>query len=103
TTSVFTHVLTWSSPGWVRVAWIAGVAAILLLFLLLPARRAPLLAALAAGLLVGASAVANVDVHRLAAAQQRQLFGSDPPTWIDRRASGPVTYLDCGRHSWNPA
>jgi hypothetical protein len=101
TTSMFTHLLGWSSPGWVRAAWVAGVALALLVFLLVPARRALLLAGVTAGFLVFASAIANVDVHRLAAAQQRQLFGTDPPDWINRTASGAVTYLDGGGHYWN--
>ena len=101
TTSPFTHVLGWSSPGWVRVTWILAVTVVVLVFLVLPARRARFLAALAAGILVGASAVANVDIHRYAAAQERQLFGSDAPTWIDRTAAGPVTYLDGGGNFWN--
>jgi hypothetical protein len=45
--------------------------------------------------------VANADIHRFAAAQERQLFGTDPPTWIDRTAAGPVTYLDGGGNFWN--
>lgn len=101
TPSAFVDLLRWTSPGWVHVAWILGVAAVVLVFLLLPARRASLLVAVAAATLVGASAVANADVHRLAASQQRQIFGTDPPDWIDQTASGPVTYLDGGGHYWN--
>jgi hypothetical protein len=101
TTSVFTHLLGWTSPGWVRVVWILAVAAVLLVFLALPGRRSPLLTMLTAVVLVGAAAVASIDVHRYAEAQQRQLFGADPPTWIDRAATGPVTYLDGGGHYWN--
>jgi Dolichyl-phosphate-mannose-protein mannosyltransferase len=101
TPSAFVHLLRWTSPGWVHVVWLLGVAAVVLVFLLVPARRTPLLAALTAALLIGASAVANTDVKHLAASQQRQIFGTDPPTWIDRTAAGPVTYLEGGSKYWN--
>ncbi len=97
----FDHLLHWSSGGWVRGFWIAAVVSVLLLFLLVPRRLAPLLALTSATILVAIAALASVDVQRLSRNLERQLFGGDRTTWVDRAADGPVAYLDGGGHYWN--
>ena len=95
------HLLDWTSLGWTRAVWIAGVLAMTTLFLAVPRRLAWTLPAVMLAILAGASAVASSDTHRLARDLQDGLFGSSGPRWIDGTADGPVTYLYDGSFYWN--
>ncbi len=97
----FTHLRDWTSLGWTRAAWIAGVLAVTALFLAVPRRVAWVLPAIALALLMGASAVASADVNRLSSDLRQGLFGTADPRWVDRAANGPVTYLYDGELYWN--
>ncbi len=97
----FQHLDHWTSPGWTRTVWIAGVALVTALFVALPRRAAWLLPVLALTLLSGASAVASTDVDRLSTTLRRGLFGTTDPRWVDRAAGGRVAYLFDGRGYWN--
>lgn len=101
TSLAFTHVLGWTSPGWTRAVWIATVVLLTGIFFAVPRRAVWVLPAVALILLVGASAVASADVHRLAGDLRRGLFGSADSRWVDRAADGSVTYVYDGSLYWN--
>jgi hypothetical protein len=83
-----------SSPTMLRVAWIAVVAAAVLLPLLLPRRLGAVLVALIVGALLTSSVLAETKVHSRAASDRRMYFGTASPDWVDRAAPGKVAYLD---------
>jgi hypothetical protein len=101
TAAPFDHLLGWLSAGWVRGVWTLAVLIVAILFAGLPRRLMPGLAALSVALLVGSSAVASIDVHRLARGLRHQLFGDADRAWVDRSAAGAVAYFDGGGHYWN--
>jgi hypothetical protein len=97
----FHHLRDWTSLGWTRVVWIVAVASVVLLFLSLPRRALPTIAGIVLALLVGASVLATVDVHRLSRGLRQQLSGTAGARWIDRSADGRVTYLYDRTQYWN--
>ena len=101
TALAFGHLLDWSSAGWTRAAWIAGVVAVSTLFLSAPRRLSMVVPAVAFALLAGASALASTDVHRLARDLRHGLFDATEPRWVDHAADGPVTYFYDGSPYWN--
>jgi hypothetical protein len=101
TTLPFAHLLGWTSPGWTRAVWIAGVVVVLLLVVALPRRAQWALPALTLTLLAGASAVASHDVRALAATLRGNLFDSAQRAWIDRATAAHVTYVYDGAVYWN--
>jgi len=95
------HLRDWTSLGWTRAAWVAGVAVLTALFLAVPRRVAWLLPVTALALLSGATAVATRDVHGLSSTLRGNLVGASDPRWIDRAADAPVTFLFDGNPYWN--
>jgi hypothetical protein len=101
TALAFHHLHDWTSLDSTRAVWVVAVASLTSLFLSLPRRATPSLAGIALTLLIGASVVASIDVHRLSGQLHRQLFADAGPRWIDQRADGPVAYLYGGNFYWN--
>jgi hypothetical protein len=86
--------------GTARVSAILVAAAALALFLLVPRRAAWVLPVVVAGALAAVSASASAEFVHRSRALRGQLFGADA-AWIQRTASGPVTFLYNGDPYWN--
>jgi hypothetical protein len=73
---------------------------LLVAFVVLPRRAGLVLPALALALLVAISVSASNLIVARASADQQELLGS-PRDWVDRAATGDVTYLYDGEAQWN--
>jgi hypothetical protein len=91
----------WTSAADVATTWAVGVAVTALLFILLPRRLAPLLAAIVIAGLVAASVLGQRSIDRAASFNRSEFFGTTPPQWIVDPAGRPIAYLDNGDPYWN--
>jgi hypothetical protein len=84
------------------VATLITLASVVLLlaFSVVPRRAAFVLPLLLLALLAATSVSASTLVAQRARSDQQELLGS-PRDWVDRTASGDVTYLYDGERSWN--
>jgi Dolichyl-phosphate-mannose-protein mannosyltransferase len=89
-----------SSASTSQTAYAVGAAVIVALFVLLPARAAPLFAAVVALGLLGASITATRDVERLARLERASVFSAADPSWVDEAARRPVTLFYTGERTW---
>jgi len=80
--------------------WLVAVVGVVLAFLLVPRRFAPLLAGLVGLLLVAASVKAGTTLGALSTDRQHRFFGRADPDWVDERADGRVALLYDGGAYW---
>lgn len=89
-----------TSATTLQTAYVVGAALVVAVFVLLPARAAPVLVALVAVGLVGASVSATREVERLAGLERASVFGDADPTWVDEAVRRPVTLFYTGDRTW---
>jgi hypothetical protein len=90
----------WTSEGAMEAVYLAGAAIVLVLFVLLPRRAAPVLAVLVGAGLLAASAIVSSEVSQLSRREHLRVFGAGDPRWVDRVADGPVSFLWVGERFW---
>ena len=94
-----------ASTRTLEVAWplaVVSLVAVPVLCASRPRRRASAVAVTAATLVV-LGGVAQSDVRRASAADERWWFGDTSPRWIDGSADGPVTWIQAGTANWGGA
>lgn len=94
------HLATATSETVLVSAWTTGIAAVVLLFVVVPARLAPVLAGLVALVLAGASVVSTRELAYQSTLRQERYF-SGQPQWIDEAAPQHVAYLYSGEPDWD--
>lgn len=80
--------------------WLLGVVAVVLAFLLVPRRLAPLLAGLVGLLLVAVSVKTSSTLGALSLDKQHRFFGQAHPDWVDEHADGRVALFYDGGAYW---
>ena len=96
----FTDAVARWGAGALERLWLAGVVAVVLAFLLVPRRLAPVLAALVGVLLVAASIKAGSTLGALSLDTRHRFFGQAQPDWVDERADGRVALFYDGAAYW---
>lgn len=94
------HLATATSNTVLVSVWTVGVAAVVLLFVVVPARFAPALAGIVAVTLVGASIVSTRELAYQSTLRQERYF-SGQPQWIDEAAPQQVAYLYAAEPDWD--
>ena len=94
TTIPLFDLLTHTSMTAARVAWIAGVAVITAVTVLIPRRFTPLLAVMVIGGLAMTSIFTQVKIDHRAAFDRGSFFGTSSPQWLDRTVDRPVVFVD---------
>jgi hypothetical protein len=89
-----------SSPATMEATYLVVAAIVLALFVFLPRRAAPALAGLVAAGLLAVSAVATAEVSDLSRRERLRVFGDGDPSWVDRSADAPVSFLWAGERYW---
>jgi hypothetical protein len=84
-------------------AYLAGGVLLIVLFVVLPRRLAPLLGAVVAAGLIGASGIATAEVAHLSDRERLRVFGAAEPGWIDRATDGDVTLVWTEEDTWTGA
>jgi hypothetical protein len=92
-----------TSTRTIEAAWIAGVAAAVVLVVFIPRRAGALLALLVIAALCGASVLAQRSIDDSAHVDRAKFFGTASPQWVERTADGPVAYVDDQTVYWNEA
>jgi hypothetical protein len=80
--------------------WLVGAVAVLLAFLLVPGRLAPVLAGVVGVLLVAVSVKAGSTLAALSLDTQHRFFGRADPDWVDEHADGRVALFYDGGAYW---
>ncbi len=90
-----------TSPGTLALVWTIGVAVVVVLVVVLPARAAMVLPTLVAAGLVFSSVLTVREIDSRTRFDSVAFFGTASKSWVNHAATGPVTYLDDGNPYWN--
>ena len=82
-----------TSPGALRLAFALVMGLVVAVAVLVPRPARVALVVLVASTLMLSSVVSAREIQRLAHADRTWVFSTEQPRWIDRTASGPVTYI----------
>lgn len=94
------HLATATSNTVLTSTWTVGVATVVLLFVIVPARFAPALAGLVAVALAGASVVATRELAHQSTLRQERYF-SGQPQWIDEAEPQQAAYFYAAEPDWD--
>lgn len=86
-----------SALEWV---WLMVVCGLVVLAAVVPRRGAPVVAAVVVSILATTSVIGQRELQNRTHADRAEVFGASEPSWIDRNASGQVTYLYANDPFW---
>lgn len=94
------HLATATSSTVLVAAWTVAVAAVVLAFVVVPARFASALVAIVAVALAGASVVSTRELAQQSTLRQERYFAGQPQ-WIDEATPHRTAYLYSGEPDWD--
>jgi uncharacterized membrane protein YidH (DUF202 family) len=86
-----------------EVIYAGAVATVLLAAVLLPRRAVPVLPAVVALALAGATLVASIEIRQGSQTERERTFAGAPPDWIDVSGGDDVALLVTGQRLWPAA
>jgi hypothetical protein len=89
-----------TSPRALESVWLTVVCALVVMAALVPRRGAPVLVAVVVSILATTSVLGQRELDDRTHADRAEVFGTSEPSWIDRNASGRVTYLYANDPLW---